>query len=149
MALNDIPKFQAAVSEDASLQEKMKSIIKSMTDGVGLPLNQDSNIDWSPLTDLAQGLGFEFSTDEIKEALFGGGRELSEDELDVAVGAGGLFNMATLGSLNSKIGIANVKGSTKADTIHGVSADTIHGVGKSGPADTIHGIGSDTIHGKG
>lgn len=45
MALNDIPKFQAAVSEDADLQEKMKSVIKAMTDGVGRPLNSESNID--------------------------------------------------------------------------------------------------------
>lgn len=149
MALNDIPKFQAAVSEDSGLQEKMKAAIKSMTDGVGLPLTQESNIDWSPLTGLAKELGFEFSVDEIKEALFGGGRELSEDELDAAVGAGGLFSMASFGNFGSKIGIADVKGGVNAETIHGVSADTIHGVGKDGLADTIHGMGSDTIHGKG
>lgn len=51
VALNDIPKFLAAISEDADLQEKMKSVIKAMTDGVGMLLNQESNIDWPLLRD--------------------------------------------------------------------------------------------------
>lgn len=135
MALNDIPKFQAAISEDAGLQEKMKSVIKAMTDGVGMPLNSESNIDWSPLTELAKGLGFDFSVDEIKEALFGGGRELSEDELDAAVGAGGLFSMAKFGNFGSKLGVGSIKGGARANTVHGIDSETIHAMG----ADTIHG----------
>lgn len=144
MALSDIPKFQAAVSEDAGLQDKLKSVIKTMTEGVGMPLNAESNVDWSPLTDIAKGLGFEFSVDEIKEAIFGNGRELSEDELDAAVGAGGLFNMASFGNLGGSGAVAGLRD----DTIHGVTkgntlkADTIHG--KSGPG----GMNADTIHGK-
>lgn len=148
MALSDIPKFQAAVSEDASLQDKIKSVVRTMTEGVGMPLNAESNVDWSPLTELAKGLGFEFSVDEIKEAIFGNGRELSEDELDAAVGAGGLFNMASFGSLGGSSAVRNLQGGLGNETIHGVSkgnalkADTIHG--KSGPG----GINADTVHGK-
>lgn len=81
--------------------------------------------------------------------MFGGGRELSEDELDAAVGAGGLFSMAKFGNFGSKLGVGSIKGGAGADTVHGVGSETIHGVGKSGPSDTIHGMGSDTIHGKG
>ncbi|MEM7236488.1 MAG: hypothetical protein AAF501_01500 [Pseudomonadota bacterium] len=144
MALSDIPKFQAAISEDAGLQDKMKSVIKTMTAGIGMPLNAESNVDWTPLTDLAKGLGFEFSADEIKEAIFGNGRELSEDELDAAVGAGGLFSLASFGGMKA---VLNTPGGLGDDTIHGVTkgglgADTIHGVTKGG------GIKSDTIHGK-
>lgn len=144
MALSDIPKFQAAVSEDAGLQDKMKSVIKTMTAGIGMPLSADSNVDWTPLTDLAKGLGFEFSADEIKEAIFGNGRELSEDELDAAVGAGGLFSLASFGNMNA---VLNTQGGLGDDTIHGVTkggvgADTIHGKTLGG------GIKSDTIHGK-
>lgn len=106
-----------------------------MTDGVGRPLNSESNIDWSPLTDLAKGLGFDFSVDEIKEALFGGGRELSEDELDAAVGAGGLFSMAKFGNFGSKLGVGSIKGGARANTVHGIDSETIHAMG----ADTIHG----------
>lgn len=138
MALNDIPKFQAAVSEDLGLQEQLKSVVKSMTAGVGMPLSADSNIDWSPVTDIAKGLGFDFSVEEIKEALFGGGRELSEDELDAAVGAAGLFSLASFGDLGSKTGFGKIKG--------GLKSDTVHGVGDLG-SDTIHGVGKDTIHG--
>ena len=148
MALSDIPKFQAAVSEDASLQDSIKSVIKAMTEGVGMPLNAESNVDWSPLTDFAKGLGFEFSVNEIKEAIFGNGRELSEDELDAAVGAGGLFKMASFGGLGGSGAVRNLQGGLGSDTIHGVNkgnalnADTIHG--KSGPG----GINADTVHGK-
>ncbi|MEM7212031.1 MAG: hypothetical protein AAF479_09070 [Pseudomonadota bacterium] len=144
MALNDIPKFQAAISEDAALQDKMKSVIRTMTAGIGMPLNADSSVDWTPLTDLAKGLGFEFSADEIKEAIFGNGRELSEDELDAAVGAGALFSLASFGGTKS---VLNTQGGLGDDTIHGVTkgglgADTIHGKTLGG------GIKSDTIHGK-
>ena len=103
MALSDVPKFQAAVSEDAALQENLKSVISGITEGIGMPPSAASDVDWSPLIDFAKKLGFEFSVEEIKEAIFGGGRELSEEDLDAAVGAGGLFSLASLGQFDNSV----------------------------------------------
>ena len=135
MALSDVPKFQAAVSEDAALQEDLKSVISGITEGIGMPLSAASDVDWSPLIDFAKKLGFEFSVEEIKEAIFGGGRELSEEDLDAAVGAGGLFSLASLGQFDNSISMVSISGTLRDDTIHGFNA-------------AAGGLGDDTIHGK-
>lgn len=127
MALSDIPAFQAAVSEDADLLKKVQEAVKSITSNISAPLTADSDIDWSPILKIAENLGFHFSADELKEAFFGDGRELSDEELEGVVGAGaGLFTNITGFNTNS----LNIKKT-------GGMADTIHGIGK---ADTVHGV---------
>ncbi len=127
MALSDIPKFQAAVSEDADLLKKVQETVKSITSNISEPLNADSNVDWSPILKIAESLGLHFSADELKEAFFGGGRELSDQELEGVVGAGaGLFT--TISGFNTNN--LNIKKT-------GIMSDTIHGSGK---ADTVHGV---------